>query len=540
MSQLTLEQALTSICSHVQKARADGLRAIDLRLADTRQSLGEEAYHDIFEALFRSLSLEKDNYARAKTSSTKRTALTRLEFCASAIRTSVEVLGRRISPKSLFAVSDHITAALHDLASESGKCLSSPFLKALRTLLEYPPHIERLTRKRWQKLCNFCLQSLRLLGSGADTQDSLVNTPLANGIHSGPVQASAVSRKRSFEENYGVREELELIFHLLCSSSTAPLADEGAKILIPLLEYLLPIQNLSSSSSYILGAFNIILSKSLVTDITLSQRALIEILPLIRPRSLPRSTALRKEMMITLELARSVLPYVRDVELTRLLSDKLSNLVDHLHHEYRKLSDKGFLRLDDITFTSLDTTGPMGIPGMAPRLGIARAEEAWTWVRAIASFAILLDQKDMISEFRQEDDSFDVGRPLKRRFKIIQFDNYLDSSHTADGCEKFLALQLLPFLLQERETSREDIRSLLTGLNANIQGDYDEIRSWTMVAISSIAAIKDASSELLKPLWLQTCTHVVMSSAQKFRITTPEKSIYINADLYLGTQGMGL
>lgn len=431
--------------------------------------------------------------------------MTRIEFCASVIRTAVEVLGRRIAQKTLFALIDHILACLHDVTSDFWKWLSSAYLKSLRVLLEHPPHLERLTRKRWQRLCDFCIQTLQLLGSGVDHQESPIHSPLTNGIRSGSVQPPSFVKKHVFEDSYGTREELELIFHLLCSSSTAPLAEEGSKILVPLLEYLLSMQGLSSSSFSILGAFNIILSKSLVTDITLSQQALIEILPLIRPKSLPKSTALRKEMMITLELARSVLPHVKDIELKRLLGEKLPNLVDHLHREYLKLSDKGVLCLDDIVFTSPDITNPMGIPGIAPRLGVSRAEEAWTWIRAIAIFSILLDQDDVDSGSQHQDsDSLDINRPVKRRYRLVQFDNYLNNAHTADGSERVLALQLLPFLLQEGKISAEECLSLLENLNANIQGDHDDIRSWTMIAIANIATLQYASSEGLKPLWSQT------------------------------------
>ncbi|KAI5288880.1 Serine/threonine-protein kinase tel1, partial [Ascosphaera aggregata] len=514
MLEVTLEQALSHISSSSQRSRADGLKDLKHFLIVNKNSkklrnLGEKGYQGIFDALFQLLAVEKLGYARAKTPGTRRTALTRIEACATTVRITVEVIGREIKARILFAVIDHIIDSLYDSDSGWWQHISGAYLKALRILLEYPPHVEHLSRQKWQKTCNFCINALIRLGSDGDIQGSSGLTPLQSlsldsASHASSVEPSSVRRKHSVAGSYGNRIELEILIRLLCSSPAAPLVDEGANILNPLLDYLLAVHSPSSASPYILGALNTVLSRTLISNVSLSQMTLISILPFLRRSSIPKSSALREEMMVTLELARSVLPFLKDVEFMRLLDDSLPSLVDHLQREYLKLSNREFLHLEDLTFTSPDINVPMGIPGMGPRLGITRAEETWTLIRAIATFSTMLDGKATSPVPQAEDDEFDAERPLKKLFKLTRLNGLLRDSHAAIGPEKVFALQLLPFLVREGNVVLEDLQSLLTRLNANIMDDHDETQSWTMVAIANIAGHKDASSAPLKTLWSQT------------------------------------
>ena len=109
-----------------------------------RKGLRDDAYHGIFEAVFRLVRSDKPEYLRTNLPRKKAAIAARMATSATVLRYAVEIGVPVISHKTTVAVVDHITDILP--VSGDGYCspLRNDYLKSLRAILEYPSHVEHL------------------------------------------------------------------------------------------------------------------------------------------------------------------------------------------------------------------------------------------------------------------------------------------------------------------------------------------------------------------------------------------------------------
>ena len=125
-----------------------------------RKGLRDDAYHGIFEAVFRLVRSDKPEYLRTNLPRKKVAIAARMSTSATVLRYAVEIGVPVISHKTTVAVVDHITDTLP--VPGDGYCspLRSDYLKSLRAILEYPSHVEHLRSKHWQSLADFLVAGI--------------------------------------------------------------------------------------------------------------------------------------------------------------------------------------------------------------------------------------------------------------------------------------------------------------------------------------------------------------------------------------------
>lgn len=393
---------------------------------------------------------------------------------------------------------DHITQTLALPGEGLWEHLSNDYLKALKSLLEHPPHVEHLVRE-WTHLVNFCLRGMRPSENEGSQLTIRSNTRLrsesagANDERSTPVRATpSLSHGRpsvDTSSSTGIVDLLLVCLKLLTASPNAPIHNQAESVLSTVADYLTS-SSISASTSQLsaFGTFNAVLARTATDDIELTQSAITNIIPTIRRLWITKSVHLRDEMLVTLMLAKTSLARFGQRPPSDFVVETLESLLEVIHDDYLKCIERGkegdSLQTDDLVFSPDGGVKPMGIPSIAPRLGYSRAEENWTTVSIIASLSLLLDRIS-ISSSTLADDSV----PNKRPRLLSRSEDALRDASSSSGASRICALQLIPFLLNEHEFSPDSLASSLGHLIPFILDDNHVMASWTMIAIARSVCI---------------------------------------------------
>ncbi|EER38831.1 phosphatidylinositol 3- and 4-kinase [Histoplasma capsulatum H143] len=513
MKEVSLEDALRAIGSDLQRNRVAGLEDLKHIFLRNRQTpklnnLTDKEYHKIFETLFRFISTEKSSYKRtSKTPVSKSTSGTRLTSCVSALRATVELGVHKIRSKTVAALLDHVTDAIQTLGDALWELLSGDYIKIMKTILQYPPHLEHLSKGDWHHVVNFCLQATGVIEPNQETQLSIRSrTRLPSeslgdrGSRASSTEPDTLRRNKSSGfENSTKTEELETCMQLLCSYPSAPIIDDAEKLLNGLVDYLQSQSSISKTPHAAFSAFNSVLAKLITYDIILVRDALLDVIPIIKRFWRTKSAILKDEMLITLMIGRPIFVQSSLSSPPDSFAERLQDLTEQLYQEYTRQPEKDFMQVDDLVFTFDQTPRPMGIRTMAPRLGVPRSEQTWITLQAIAVFSTLLDNMYLsLDEGPQT-----TGRPNKKQHLLSRRSDIVREASTSAGVTRICALQLLPFIFSEREPVVEELLTTIAQLTVNILDENSSTASWTMVALASMASFVAATSQELRPLWVQ-------------------------------------
>ncbi|WEW61049.1 Serine/threonine-protein kinase tel1 [Emydomyces testavorans] len=473
-------------------------------MSSGRNLLDDKGYHRIFEALFRFISIEKATYNRSIKPGPKSQAASRLSTCASVFRTTAELSVRTIRSKTVVAVVYHITDALPNPSEGLWEPLSADYIKALRTFLQYPPHVEHLSSDDWHCLINFCLRGIGVGAERGESQLTIRSGRLTSESFSdlGSRAGSLAPRTSQRDQNSHVdlksnAEELELCIQLLTSSPTSPVLDAAGKLLRGLMDYLISLNPVGRSPHAAFSAMNTVIAKAITDNTQLVQKTLFGILPTIRRLWVSKSAPLREEMLTTLMLGKDILTKKR-VSSAELPIEVLQDLVEQIHQTYTRLSEKDILQLDDLIFMFDSTSIPMSIKFMAPRLASSKSVQHWVTLSTIATLSKLVDDLYLIPNHSGADKESN-----KRQQLLSRIDDIFRDASSSIGVYRLCALQLIPFIICQVNVDPERVSSLLQLLTLSILDENSTISSWTMIAIASIASCDCVSSAVLRTSWAQ-------------------------------------
>lgn len=452
-----------------------------------REALDDKGYNNIFKALFRFISIEKAQFTRL--SSRKGQVTTRLAKCATVLRTTIEVSVRSIKFKTFIAVVRHITNVLSDPGSGLWEPLGGDYIKALRTALQYPPHVEHLSKNDWWDVVDFCLTSIGVAEKESSRRLSIRNIQRLGSETLGESRSRSASRdpasrQRSHHgiaaDSIGSNEELELCLQFLTGWPASPVLDGTEKLLSGIAEYLAPLNPIKSAPHAAFGALNAVLARASTDSIDLVRTTVVTVIPTIRKFWVTKSAALKEEMLITLLIGKDALVSFGLSSPTESFNESLQELVEQLHRGYLRQPDKDTLQVEDVVFTSHSTALSMGTRSLYPRLGVARSMTNWAALYIIASLSKLLDS---IGSSTHESRS-SVESPSKRPRLQSKVEDIFRDASSSSGFTRTCALQLLPFLLFDSEPGVDQLSSLLHRLAPHILDESSIIASWTMIAIS--------------------------------------------------------
>lgn len=446
----------------------------------------------MFEDLFRVVTKEKATYLKAVKSSLKSIPDSRLVACADALRFCVQSLVQCFRSKTLKAIVGHIVQTLP--ASDGTYCqpLCIPYLKALATILGYPPHTEHLSRDGWLEAVDFCLEGIKSSHSDFETQPGSLadsgnsrNRTRDSGRGSSFTQGSQSRLHRSADWKARTEAFFECLTYLV-TASNCPILERGKPILHTIFDFLTSATSTTGAiNSY--QIINCVLSRISLESGQDTRDALRSILPLIKSFWPYKEPELRDEMLKSLLILRPYLSGVGQLQEDDEFADEISGLLDAMMDDYLTEGRKrrhlllADLDLDLHQSTSLQIM-PLRNRTTALRCSTLDAEHNWTLLHFISVFAMLVD--DQYSPL--QDQTMDIGQdaPRKRRRLNSKFQDMLHESSRAPLSLRVYWTQILSTISNSRVLPLDRLQLLVDLLLQFIGNRSPEVSTWALLGIA--------------------------------------------------------
>lgn len=469
-----------------------------------RDILKDGAYHSIFEGLFKVARAEKQAYSVAKNPGPRTKAEQVLSTCSDVLRITIRAGAKKLKPKTVKAIIEHVTQLLPIADGEYCAGLSKYYLKVLGSVLEYESHIEHLEEADWFSTVDYCLQGIEQYGSdsASDPVNASRTFPVATSFSAqtsstkssvrslGNGNSSSPITKRNSEEL------LQCLLYLI-SASNAPILERAEDILHGIMHFLKSHGSFASPIHQVaFSAINFMLSATNTDKTSLSQSLALRLVPIIgylwSSKSVSKDemlNSIKDEMLVTilrlrLHMERIVSAHEGDFE------QKLEDLERILRVDYSKRLERDQLQLDDFDMSSLsgDNTPATSIHVGLLRLRThaPRAERSWAILTALSILDGLLhgNQRPPVSDVEDDDGETDSRHPRKRRRITRRFDGLLKLISAEDFGERVVAFQILLYLLPNSKLSQQDLDEILERLSVCIVDRRHSICSWAMLCIA--------------------------------------------------------
>ena len=455
----------------------------------------------MFEALFECTRAERAGFLKTNKGN-KLPSEKRLENCGSTLRLVIEVGVHRLRNKTVKALLDHIMQALPTSDGYCGPILVN-YLKALRTLLEYPPHVEHLREykkdsahefQEWSEIVKFCAEGVAFFANEGDddaattqlsTSRSLLRTPTTSAESSTKSTLGESSSRKPRSGNSSVPlGEFIACLRYLTRATNAPIFKTARRILDVLFQFLHGAKSVSRSHHDALSAINSVLLRIAPQSIELTQYAVRQIVPRIKDMWLSKSATFRDEMLITLVITKEHvlhMLYSPNAATSEFQTD-IEALLEVFTLDYCRRLERDLLSLDDLRLEWRSEQSARVTPHnhVAFRLqnGNIKGEANWTLVELMALYASALDTERTKSVGEKE------PRSTKRTRKANYFDEFLNQATYSTGSARLGAIQLLAFMAQFKAFDAASLDKMLDRLGVLISHDKGEISSWAMLAIA--------------------------------------------------------
>jgi ataxia telangiectasia mutated family protein len=462
------------------------------------EALGNKAYLALCETLFQCLRDERSSFLRSKSKSTRTSVL--LPLSASALRHVIATGVRTIKSSTVEIIIDTIIEVLPSVDGTLIKPLLEDLPKTLRSLFEYQPHVERLSKDGWDAIVDFCVESLSGFFTSSDPEIELPNswstsvssrarTPFeSTDITSSRASPRApVVRTKSVNDEYShSAEDFVQCLYSLVKASNAPVLDKADAVLAALLQFLRRRTGRSSGAVAALAAINSILMRITFQSLELTKRTVQELLPLMK--FMWSEVALRDEVIIALMHTEAhISSMLADPEYSTVHFD-LEALVEIMYGEYRKRQDTTahqYLEEDHLCFRHLGPanggTHPLNTCAFSMETEHVRFEGLWGTVSTIARFSYMLDQRKRMATHNHSD----TDESVNKRLRVTQmFQEYLRHVLEPRSNAKRAALQVMAFMVQEGPVDEEDLQSMLEKLTSCISDENPAHSVWAMIGLA--------------------------------------------------------
>jgi serine-protein kinase ATM len=374
------------------------------------------------------------------------------------------------------------------------------YLKALRTLLEYPPHVEHLREykkdsnhefQEWSELVEFCAEGVTFFTGEGDsdgvttqlsTSRSLLRTPTTSAEFSTKSTPRESSSRNSRSSNSSVQlEEFIGCLRHLTRATNAPITKRAKFILNVVFQFLHSAKSVSRAHHDALSVINSILMRIAPQSIELTQYAVRQIVPLIKDMWQSKSATYRDEMLVTLIITREHILHMLHSQnpVTSDFQTDIEALLEVFTLDYCRRQERDLLSLDDLRLVWQSEQDAKVTPHshVAFRLqnGHIKGEANWTLVELMALYASTLDtERTKPAE----------PRSTKRTRKANYFDEFLKQAAHSTGPTRLGAIQILTFMAQFTALDTASVDKILDRLSVLISQDKGEISSWAMLAIA--------------------------------------------------------
>lgn len=464
------------------------------------QALGNKAYLALCESLFQALKDErpkifnsraKDAYKAENSKNLTKYALATKLVIASGVRT--------IKSSTVEIIIKTIIEVLPNRDPPRLKALLLDLPKTLRMILEYQPHVERLSLGCWTAAVDFCIDSL--VGSSIGAEDDAPNSLSTNVSSRGrtPFESTDASMARGSPRESVVRTKsvtdefshsTDDFIHCLLSlvkASNAPVLGKAEAIMTALLYFLKRRSGRGSVAVAAMAGINAVLARTALQMLDLSKRIVKELLPLMTVMWTEHQ--LRDEVLIALTYTEAhISSLVANVDDTNTCVD-LEALLETMYADYRTRKETTmhqFLDEDHICFRyigeAVANTHPFKTPAFSLGTEHVKSESLWTTVHAIALYSSMLDKRrHNVAQNREHD-----GESISKRARVdLLFDEHTRHISGPRSNAKRAALQVIAFSVQQGPVAEDKLQVLIDKLLACTSEESATHSIWAMIALAA-------------------------------------------------------
>jgi ataxia telangiectasia mutated family protein len=475
--------AMTVRLGATQPERLQALKEIK-SLAKTygarQANVPRKEWNDLLADLTRIASNEKATYL--KQSKGLVVAVQRLTACSEALRHVAEASAGTIRGRSVNLLIDHITSMLpstHGIFDN----VSHEYIKTLRAILEYQPHVEHLRKPIWIQVMTFCVQRLRAFQEGP-LDDSDGRTVLASRSASRLNRAAAMKgQSNQTSEPHNEGSELVLCLRHLCRAPNAPILEHAYSTIDVLAEYLRKSSSTGRADIEALSAINSIVIRAISSNMRVVEHAVGKLLPQVAHLWLLRSATLRDEILIFLNISLAHITKTLRNDAVPETRESVERIFDVLREDYSTRLVRDQLRLDDLELglrseSSSEPCHP-DVYGFRLAPGNIDGESKWMTMYAMSAFASILDETAAMQPHEQVDDA-----PRKRRRISTHLETLLSAPWTGVVSEQLCRLQTLTFLVTMRVLSIDQYRAVTDSVIGVLAKSNHDISSWAMLLLA--------------------------------------------------------
>ena len=458
------------------------------------RNLGQYAIQVLYDDLFQVNADERRLYVRENSSKIqKASAALRLQEGTGTLRALVNATVTFISKKQASSVINHIIQFLPVSTGGYLPPIEVEYLRILRIVLEYQPHVEHLVksskRNQWKDIAEFCLDGLR---------DSLELSRTTS-----PSQARSQRGIISSSSN-----ELLGCLRALTAASNAPLAISShviLKLVLDLLQDATAHSNISVVEGFTSG---IAIVRRILTYFSLSDAvSVLEVLPLVLITSsrlftsVTKLTALREEILLMLVMLRPHLEGMTRSNASDDLLEAVTLICNTLteDHTVEMTSNKHRLTLDDLDLCLWDRPPPRVMPMQCGSFSLRTCsrdvEASWSQISLAAFYHVWLDGEALEDEqttfdrapskqrSNHEDDHADSSRAKRRRVET-HFEALIARS-TGGGsvAERMRNMQVMAFAMELKAFSASRLCDVASQLLVTSSDKDVLVSTWSLTSL---------------------------------------------------------
>lgn len=406
------------------------------------------------------------------------------------------------------ALVEHVTQTLPTI--DDGYCepLVPDYFKALRVILEYPPHPEHFKKDDWHEVADFCNEAIHDLNYVLNENESSLShriresssfrdtvsrsaTPQAHGnsLRKTSNNDTQISGKLSLKSS---AEDLILCTRYLHVTPNAPIGERPQAVLKNLIDFLRLSSHASHTQQAAFECINSILARIVTDDTRLAQDTVKSVLPLISRYWQPKSSTLKDSMLISLLYGEPHFKQiVRSDEKEGFTSD-LQDLLEAFKDDYCKRPEREQLQFADLNLANApydrEHENPLCLKAFKARPGVIKVEQPWALLQVSRS---IISALDLYSNAQNQTHAAEEFNPAMKRRKISSsWENVLLCAKMSQGAERLHAVQIMAFLLDQPVDDEHTMQYSLDVLLSCLSENNGTIVSWAMLAMSRLDSFR--------------------------------------------------
>ncbi|KAG4304904.1 hypothetical protein PORY_001579 [Pneumocystis oryctolagi] len=463
------------------------LRSILGRCKDP-QFIGEKCYQRLLETLIKAIMYEKyDSFQKGKLSSTS--VFSRFQEYGIVLRSIIELGNKFLKSRTSSFVLNHIVDILSVTEGILYQAVSVDYIKCLKSILSYPPHVEHLSICEWEKLVIFCCSFI----NNFDNDFAFFH------VDSSSNSIRSQTKRRLLGYKYRLRYESVELMHclqILVSWFAAPLGDSLFKLIEFLLNFLFSYTSETNAHLSAFISLNSAMQKISTNNFELSSLVARDMVKLCIELWNTKSSLLKSQLIIGLTLSCPYWYGEFNKPYQNILEMDLVSLFCCIQFDYIQ-DDKGLLSVDDIVLhfpVSKKNDGFFACFSSSLRCidlcqTTKKAEQSFFIIQIVACIVQIFESKEFSSHEYVHRSNVDEFSEIYKAFSF--FRKIGNDAYKQSGSVRIFWLQIMVFFFERvGKCFHNDFSDILCYFISLFSDDDVVVQAWALLGVGSFLCWK--------------------------------------------------